>query len=82
MVCNISFFLFYSIALVMHNSGQHVPEWMLEMKKATKNEKKKLSAKHPERGHVSQGVLYEKLQKRKMKYVVHLNILIFCELTN
>ncbi|XP_027212649.2 probable ATP-dependent RNA helicase DDX52 [Penaeus vannamei] len=56
-----------SIALVMHNSGQHVPEWMLALKKARKNEKKKLSTKHPERGHISQGVLYEKLQKRKMK---------------
>ncbi|XP_042887305.1 probable ATP-dependent RNA helicase DDX52 [Penaeus japonicus] len=56
-----------SIALVMHNSGQHVPEWMLELKKATKNEKKKLSTKHPERGHISQGVLYEKVNKRKLK---------------
>lgn len=66
----------------MHNSGQHVPEWMLALKKARKNEKKKLSTKHPERGHISQGVLYEKLQKRKMKYVLQLNILVFCKLMN
>ncbi|XP_042223885.1 probable ATP-dependent RNA helicase DDX52 isoform X1 [Homarus americanus] len=59
-----------SVAQVIHSSGQEVPSWMLELKKLRRKEKKKLSTQQPDRGHVSQGVLYEQLNKRRQKEMV------------
>nr|XP_045588644.1 probable ATP-dependent RNA helicase DDX52 isoform X1 [Procambarus clarkii] len=59
-----------SVAQVIQSSGQEVPSWMLELKKPRKRERKKLSTQQPERGHVSQGVLYEQLDKRRRREMV------------
>lgn len=56
-----------SVAQVIASSGQEVPSWMLKLKKPSKNKKKILSTQHPERGHISAAVLFEKHQKRKRK---------------
>lgn len=56
-----------SIAQVVQSSGCEVPQWMLEMKKPSKNEKRRLTTQQPERGHVSHAVQHERVVKRRRK---------------
>ncbi|KAK3866697.1 hypothetical protein Pcinc_027786 [Petrolisthes cinctipes] len=56
-----------SIAQVIQMSGQEVPQWMLDLKKPNKSEKKILATQQPDRGHLSQAVLHEQLEKKKKR---------------
>lgn len=59
-----------SIAQVVQSSGQQVPQWMLDLKKPSKNEKQRLSTQQPQRGHVSRAVQHEKVEKRRRKQML------------
>ncbi|XP_045104648.1 probable ATP-dependent RNA helicase DDX52 [Portunus trituberculatus] len=59
-----------SIAHVVQSSGQQVPQWMLDLKKPTKNEKRRMTMQQPERGHVSRAVQHEKVAKRRKKQML------------
>ncbi|MPC37954.1 putative ATP-dependent RNA helicase DDX52 [Portunus trituberculatus] len=52
------------------SSGQQVPQWMLDLKKPTKNEKRRMTMQQPERGHVSRAVQHEKVAKRRKKQML------------
>lgn len=56
--------VWFSIAHVVQSSGQQVPQWMLDLKKPSKNEKRQITTK---RGHVSRAVQHEKVEKRRKK---------------
>lgn len=74
----------YSTALVIHESGQEVPQWMLKLDKPLKKQKKMLATKQPDRGHLSQAVLHEELERKKKRLgnflSVFLTTLCFIEL--
>lgn len=62
-----------SIAQVIHNSNQEVPEWMLTLKKLTKRQKQQQLQNIPERGHVSaydvyreQSRIQEKIKQKRL----------------
>ncbi|CAL4242277.1 unnamed protein product, partial [Meganyctiphanes norvegica] len=59
-----------SVAVVIHESKQEVPQWMLEMKKLKKSEKKLLAKKQPRRNNVSQAVLKEKIARKRKKDMI------------
>lgn len=59
-----------SIAHVVQSSGCEVPQWMLELKKPSKNEKRRLTTQQPQRGHVSHAVQHEKVAKRRRKQML------------
>lgn len=59
-----------NVAIVIHESKQEVPQWMLEMKKLKKSERKTLAKKQPKRNHVSQAVLKEKFAKKRKKEMI------------
>lgn len=63
-------FLSSSIARLLKNSGCEVPEYMLTMKKANKNDRKKLEKKAPYRDSISTTPIYEKEIQRKKKIAV------------
>lgn len=56
----------HSIAKIIHDARQEVPEWMLTLNKPPKNRKKKSHAL-PERGHVSQYDVYRECTYRQEK---------------
>ncbi|KAG0710693.1 putative ATP-dependent RNA helicase DDX52 [Chionoecetes opilio] len=55
------------IAQVVQSSGQQVPQWMLDLKKPGRKEKKRQTTQQPERGHVSRAVQHETVEKRRKK---------------
>lgn len=59
-----------SIAQVVQSSGQQVPQWMLDLKKPSKNERQRMTTQQPERGHVSRAVQHEKVAKRRRKQIL------------
>jgi len=59
-----------NVAVVIHESKQEVPKWMLELKKLNKNEKKSLAQKQPRRNNVSQAVIKEKNARKRRKEMV------------
>lgn len=64
---NVDLLLFFSsIAKIIHDARQEVPEWMLTLNKPPKNRKKKSHAL-PERGHVSQYDVYRECTYRQEK---------------
>lgn len=59
-----------SVAVVIHQSKQEVPKWMLEMKKLNKNEKKILAKKQPKRNKVFQAVPKENISRKRKKEMI------------
>ncbi|XP_064080327.1 probable ATP-dependent RNA helicase DDX52 [Macrobrachium nipponense] len=62
-----------SIAQVIHNSKQEVPEWMLTLKKLSKRQKQQQQQNIPERGHISaydvyreQSRIQEKIKQKRL----------------
>ena len=54
----------------MKNSGCEVPSYMLNMKKGSRDERKKLAAKAPKRDGISQISKYEKEEIRKKEEII------------
>jgi len=59
-----------TIAQVMRNSGCEVPDYMLGMKRASRDERKKLAAKAPKREGISTVSKYEKEQNKKKEEMI------------
>jgi len=59
-----------NIAQVMRNSGCEVPDYMLSLKKANRDDRKKLMAKAPKRSGISTVSKYEKEQNKKKEDMI------------
>ena len=60
----------FHLLQVMRNSGCEVPDYMLGMKKASRDERKKLEAKAPKREGISTVSKYEKEQNKKKEEMI------------
>ena len=54
----------------MRNSGCDVPDYMLSLKKPSRDDRKKLAAKAPKRDGISQISKYEKEENRKREEMI------------
>merc|ERR1712107_466348 len=59
-----------TIAQVMRNSGCEVPDYMLGLKKANRDERKKLAVQAPKREGISTVSKYEKEQNKKKEEMI------------
>ena len=61
---------FLRIATVMRNSGCEVPEYMLQMKKTSKSDAKKMAKKIPTRKSISTEPLPDKIKRKKRERII------------
>jgi len=59
-----------TIAQVMRNSGCSVPDYMLHLKKPSRDDKKQLATKAPKRAGISRESKYEKQDKKKREEMI------------
>jgi len=59
-----------TIAQVMRNSGCFVPEYMLHMKKPSRDDRKQLVARAPKRDGIARETKYDKEEKRKKEEMI------------